>query len=78
MDLIRYYGLVAPLMLEHLRERPVSLVRAPDGVTGQLFFQKHLEKDNMPGVDQLDPALDPEHPPFLEIATPKGSCPQRK
>lgn len=72
MDLIRYYALVAPLMLEHLKGRPVSLVRAPEGVMGELFFQKHLEKDNMPGVDQLDPALDPEHPSFLEISTPDG------
>jgi len=72
MDLIRYYSLIAPLMLEHLKGRPVSLVRAPDGITGQLFFQKHLEKDNMPGVNQLDPALDLEHPPFMEISTPEG------
>jgi bifunctional non-homologous end joining protein LigD len=71
IDLVRYYGLVAPLMLEHLRGRPVSLVRAPDGITGQLFFQKHLEK-SIPGVAQLDPALDPDHPPYLEIATPEG------
>ena len=72
MDLVRYYGLIAPLMLEHLRGRPVSLVRAPDGITGQLFFQKHLEKDNMPGVNQLDPAIDLEHPPFMEISTSEG------
>jgi bifunctional non-homologous end joining protein LigD len=72
MDLIRYYGLVAPLMLEHLKGRPVSLMRAPNGITGQLFFQKHLEKDNMPGVNQLDPALDLEHPPFMEISTAEG------
>ena len=26
----------------------------------------------MPGVMQLDPALDPEHPPFLEVSTPDG------
>lgn len=72
IDLVRYYGLVAPLMLEHLKGRPVSLVRAPDGITGQLFFQKHLEKANMPGVSQLDPALDPDHPSFLEISTAEG------
>jgi bifunctional non-homologous end joining protein LigD len=71
-DLVDYYGLVAPLMMEHLRERPVSLVRAPDGITGQLFFQKHLEKYKMPGVIQLDQDLDPQHPPFLEVATPEG------
>ena len=72
LDLIRYYSLVAPLMLEHVRGRPVSLVRAPDGITGQLFFQKHSEKETMPGVNQLDPALDPEHEPLLEISTAEG------
>ncbi|PTR06050.1 ATP-dependent DNA ligase LigD phosphoesterase module /ATP-dependent DNA ligase LigD polymerase module [Nitrosospira sp. Nsp5] len=72
MELIRYYSLVAPLMLEHLEGRPVSLVRAPDGITGQLFFQKHWEKENMPGVNQLDPALDPGHEPLLEISTAEG------
>ncbi|WON73543.1 DNA ligase D [Nitrosospira sp. Is2] len=72
LDLVHYYGLVAPLMREHLSGRPVSLVRAPDGIAGQLFFQKHLEKYKMPGVIQLDQALDPEHPPFLEVATPEG------
>jgi bifunctional non-homologous end joining protein LigD len=72
MELIRYYSLVAPLMLEHLEGRPVALVRAPDGITGQLFFQKHWEKENMPGVNQLDPALDPGHEPLLEISTAEG------
>ncbi len=72
IDLIRYYSLIAPLMLEHLEGRPVSLVRAPDGISGQLFFQKHWEKENMPGVNQLDPALDPEHEPLLEIASAEG------
>ncbi|WP_256208419.1 DNA ligase D [Nitrosospira briensis] len=72
IDLVRYYGLVAPLMLEHLKGRLVSLVLAPDRITGQLFFQKHLEKANMPGVNQLDPALDPDHPSFLEIPIAEG------
>jgi bifunctional non-homologous end joining protein LigD len=72
IDLWRYYSLVAPLMLEHIKGRPVSLVRAPDGIPGQLFFQKHWEKENMQGVDQLDPALDPDHPPLLEISTATG------
>ncbi|WON73374.1 DNA ligase D [Nitrosospira sp. Is2] len=72
IDLVRFYSLIAPLMLEHLKGRPVSLVRAPDGISGQLFFQKHWEKENMQGVDQLDPALDPDHPPLLEISTANG------
>ncbi|SEM86823.1 ATP-dependent DNA ligase LigD phosphoesterase module /ATP-dependent DNA ligase LigD polymerase module [Nitrosospira multiformis] len=72
IDLIRYYSLVAPLMLPHLARRPVSLVRAPEGVSGELFFQKHWEKENMPGVEQLDPSLDPDHPPLLEVSTAEG------
>ena len=72
IDLVRYYALVAPLMMEHLEGRPVSLVRAPAGVGGELFFQKHLERYNMPGVELLDPAFSPDHKPMLEIASPDG------
>ncbi|RFC35260.1 MAG: ATP-dependent DNA ligase LigD phosphoesterase module [Candidatus Nitrotoga sp. SPKER] len=72
IDLVRYYSLVTPLILEHLRGRPVSLVRAPAGVTGQLFFQKHLEKNTMAAVKHLDIALDPEHAALLEISTAEG------
>lgn len=72
IDLIRYYALVAPLMLEHLKGRPVSLVRAPDGVKGQIFFQKHLETSKMTGVRLLPQALDPDHEPLMEVATAQG------
>lgn len=68
LDLARYYGLVAPLMLEHLKGRPVSFLRAPSGIDGQLFFQKHLEAA-MPGVKSLPTRLDPDHPPLLEVPT---------
>ncbi len=70
--LVRYYALVGPLMMEHLKGRPVALVRAPAGVGGELFFQKHAERYNMPGVEQLDPALSPDHKPMLEIARAEG------
>jgi bifunctional non-homologous end joining protein LigD len=72
IDLIRYYGLVAPLMMEHLKGRPVSLVRAPEGISGELFFQKHVENERMRGVNQLDPSLDPDHESLLEIANIEG------
>lgn len=72
IDLVRYYALVGKLMLVHLRGRPVSLVRAPAGVGGELFFQKHAEVSKMPGVKQLDAKLDPDHPPMLEVASAQG------
>ncbi|NHZ65135.1 DNA ligase D [Massilia genomosp. 1] len=72
IELIRYYALVGALMMEHLKGRPVSLVRAPGGVGGELFFQKHADVDKLPGVKQMDPALDPEHPPMLEVGSVGG------
>ncbi|WP_309683915.1 DNA ligase D [Polaromonas sp.] len=64
---VEHYAAVAALMLPHLKARPVSLVRAPSGITGQLFFQKHAEASSIPGIRLLDPALDPGHAPLLEI-----------
>ncbi|MET0264536.1 MAG: DNA ligase D [Duganella sp.] len=72
IDLVRYYALVGALMLPHLKGRPVSLVRAPAGVGGELFFQKHADTDRMDGVKQLRQSLDPGHAPMLELSTQKG------
>jgi bifunctional non-homologous end joining protein LigD len=71
MDLVRYYALVAPLLLPHLKGRPVSLVRAPGGIEGPLFFQKHLEA-KITAVKELDETLDPGHAPLLEVPTPQA------
>lgn len=40
-QLIDYYARIAPVMLRHLGDRPVTLRRYPDGVEGQSFFEKH-------------------------------------
>jgi bifunctional non-homologous end joining protein LigD len=69
-DLVRYYASVADWMLPHLKERPVALVRAPDGVAGQLFFQKHAERTAMPGLTAHERELWPKHPPLLTVDTP--------
>jgi bifunctional non-homologous end joining protein LigD len=37
-----YYASVAKLMLPHIVNRPLSLVRCPDGLAGQCFFQRHV------------------------------------
>ncbi len=40
-DLIRYYASVAPYVLPHLRDRPLTLTRYPNGIDGKSFYQKH-------------------------------------
>ena len=47
LALVQHYAMVAPLMLPHLKGRPVSLVRAPSGVGGELFFQKHAQEGEL-------------------------------
>ncbi|MCX5780042.1 MAG: DNA ligase D [Firmicutes bacterium] len=66
-DLVNYYHLASELMLPHLTDRPVSFLRAPSGINGHLFFQKHGAALKIPGLKQLDAKLDPEHPALLEI-----------
>lgn len=43
LELARYYESVAELMLPHVANRPLSLVRCPEGYTGECFYQKHIE-----------------------------------
>lgn len=50
-QVVEYYEFIAPCMLPHLRERPVSLKRLPDGVTGFSFFEKRAPQKRPAWVD---------------------------
>ncbi|UXY29910.1 non-homologous end-joining DNA ligase [Streptomyces sp. HUAS TT20] len=41
-ELLHYYATVAEVLLPHLRDRPVSFLRYPDGPDGQVFFTKNV------------------------------------
>lgn len=72
LDMVRYYSLVGDLMMKHLDGRPVALVRAPSGIGGELFFQKHAETEKLPGLRQLDPVLMQGQAAMIEVASKRG------
>lgn len=67
-DLARYWEAMAEIALPHLRDRPLTLVRCPEGISKPCFFQKHA-KDAIPetvgrvvvpeksGDDKADPYM---------------------
>src|SRR4029077_9810804 len=40
-DLLRYLARVGRFMLPHLEDRPLTMIRMPEGISGERFFQKH-------------------------------------
>lgn len=40
-DLIRYYARIGRAMIPHLADRPFTMIRFPEGIEGERFFQKH-------------------------------------
>ncbi|HEY5802758.1 MAG TPA: DNA ligase D [Lysobacter sp.] len=53
-DLLRYLTHVAPLMLPHLADRPLTMIRMPDGIGGQRFFQKHWTQERPEFVESVN------------------------
>ena len=52
-DLLRYLAQVSPYMLPHLVDRPLTMIRMPDGIHGQRFFQKHWAQERPSFVDTI-------------------------
>ncbi len=65
-DLVRYYERIARWLLPHVKDRPVALVRAPEGIDGELFFQKHSNRLSIPFVTSHE-GLDPGHPALITL-----------
>lgn len=53
-DYAIYLARIAPFILTHTRNRPITLLRYPNGITGAKFYQKHWEKGLPPFVDTVE------------------------
>ncbi len=69
-DLAEFYAAVAPRLLPWIAGRPVSLVRAPDGIGGQLFFQRHAGPGTSTLVRQV--TIRGDRAPYLAVDKPEG------
>jgi bifunctional non-homologous end joining protein LigD len=65
LDLARYYEAVADWMMPHISHRPCSTIRTPEGIGGELFFQRHLGKGASALLSEV--ALAGDHKPYLMI-----------
>ena len=60
-DLCAYYATIAPVMLPFLHERPVVLVRYPDGIAGKHFYQWNVPSGTPDWIERIE-LIDEDEP----------------
>jgi bifunctional non-homologous end joining protein LigD len=72
LDLARYYQAIAPYILPYVVNRPISLVRCPEGIDGERFFQRHAMKGMTKAIEQIPIPGGESKKPYLYIDDAAG------
>ncbi|PCC70597.1 bifunctional non-homologous end joining protein LigD [Nannocystis exedens] len=70
-DLAEYYEKIVDWILPHVADRPLSLVRCPDGIGKPCFFQRHMKHDLPDGIQAIEIG-DEDEPAYVYVRDARG------
>jgi bifunctional non-homologous end joining protein LigD len=72
LDLASYYQTIAPYILPYVVNRPISLVRCPEGIDGERFFQRHAMKGMSDAIKEIPISGGESKKPYLYLEGEAG------